>query len=137
MYFFFFFFPSLFFIVVYHAVVYCCLSWVCILFYLLVCLLSFSLLLVYPVPCEILKSQQRLAGGTGGSVLLSLCPPSPCPSTELKETRRGQAVPKVGCCLSFGRRLGEDQTVSPAPEALATCGLFADPAGAADVVLWS
>lgn len=37
----------------------------------------------------------------------------------------------------MGCRLREDQTVSPAPEALATCGLFADPAVAAGMVLWS
>lgn len=39
---------------------------------------------------------------------LPLCPPSPCPSKELKETRRGQAVPKVQCSWSWGCRQGEE-----------------------------
>lgn len=54
----------------------------------------------------------------------------------LKETRRGQAVPKVRCRLSLGCSLGEDQTFSRAPKALATCGFSADPAGAAGGMLW-
>lgn len=63
-----------------------------------------------------------------GSVLW-LCPPSPCPSMELKETRRGQAVPEVQCCLSLGceARRGSDRFLQTT-EALAMCHFFADPA---------
>lgn len=69
----FFLFSSFFPTAVYHAVVYRGLSWVCILFYLLVCLLSLALSVVYP--CALRDpniSQQRLAGDGGGrgSILL-------------------------------------------------------------------
>lgn len=132
--------PS-FFLAVYHTVVHC-VSWICILFYLLVCLLSplFPSLPPAPSPCNlmfcwILKSVQTYQMRPR-SVILWLCTPPPplpllpssCPSMELKETRRGQAVPKVWCLLSLGCKVGEDQTVS---EVLATRGLFADPAEAA------
>ena len=70
-----------------------------------------------------------------------VCPPPtvptrPLPFRELKETRRGQAVPKVSCRRSWGCRLGEDQTISRASEAPATCGLSADLGEAAGMMLW-
>lgn len=95
----FFLFSSFFPTAVYHAVIYRGLSWVCILFYLLVCLLSLALPVVYP--CALRDpniSQQRLAGdgGIGGPFSCSCAHPAPALPRGSRRPEGGRLFPKSG-----------------------------------------